>query len=143
VGVRKLCITYSLINMIVPFFGGIPVCHGSGGMAGHYAFGGRTGASVVIYGSLFLLLGLLFGSGFQHIAAIFPLPMLGVILMFEGFALMKRSHDVAASKEDFAAVLLVGLMAAGLPYGFLIAVILGTILVRFYQKRMAAIAENT
>jgi xanthine/uracil permease len=47
---RKIGLTYSLMNIFSPFLGGIPVCHGSGGMAGHYLFGARTGGSVVIYG---------------------------------------------------------------------------------------------
>lgn len=38
VSVRKLGLTYSIANLTVPLFGGIPVCHGSGGLAGHYAF---------------------------------------------------------------------------------------------------------
>ena len=36
---------YSLMNLVSPF-GGIPTCHGAGGLAGHYAFGARTGGSV-------------------------------------------------------------------------------------------------
>ncbi|MHC4425925.1 MAG: putative sulfate/molybdate transporter, partial [Planctomycetota bacterium] len=46
VTVRKISLTYSVINLINPFLSGIPTCHGSGGMAGHYTFGGRTGGSV-------------------------------------------------------------------------------------------------
>jgi hypothetical protein len=49
----KISMTYSLMNMINPFLGGIPTCHGSGGMAGHYTFGARTAGSIVIYGSFF------------------------------------------------------------------------------------------
>jgi hypothetical protein len=55
--IRKISSTYSVMNLINPFFGGVPTCHGSGGMAGHYAFGGRTGGSIVIYGSIYLALG--------------------------------------------------------------------------------------
>jgi hypothetical protein len=75
ISVHKIGLTYSLINIISPFFSGIPVCHGSGGMAGHYIFGGRTGGSVIIYGSLFLFLGLFLDAGFENIIHIFPLPV--------------------------------------------------------------------
>ncbi|MCL6624416.1 MAG: putative sulfate/molybdate transporter, partial [Fimbriimonadales bacterium] len=54
--INKIGLTYALMNLISSPLGGIPVCHGSGGMAGHYTFGARTGGSVVIYGSVFLLL---------------------------------------------------------------------------------------
>jgi hypothetical protein len=56
--VRKIGFTYAAMNLVAPLFGGVPSCHGSGGMAGHYAFGARTGGSVLIYGGLFLVLGL-------------------------------------------------------------------------------------
>ncbi|MEI7435815.1 MAG: putative sulfate/molybdate transporter [bacterium] len=57
---RQIGLTYSIMNLIAPFFSGIPVCHGSGGMAGHCAFGARTGGSVIIYGTILLLAGLCF-----------------------------------------------------------------------------------
>ncbi|MDQ6630332.1 MAG: putative sulfate/molybdate transporter, partial [Verrucomicrobiota bacterium] len=126
---RKISFTYSIMNLVNPFFGGIPTCHGSGGLAGHYAFGARTGGSVIIYGILYLTLGFFFSGGFENIIQIFPLPVLGVILLFEGIALMLLIRDAADSKENFFLVLLVGLIASGLPYGYLIALIVGTILV--------------
>ena len=66
--IRKISFTYALMNLVNPFLGGFPVCHGSGGMVGHYAFGARTGGSVVIYGGLFLVLGLFFSQGFAEVA---------------------------------------------------------------------------
>jgi MFS superfamily sulfate permease-like transporter len=125
---RKISFTYSLMNLINPFFGGVPTCHGSGGLAGHYNFGARTGGSVIIYGTLYLVLGLFFANGFQNVIQVFPMPVLGVILLFEGLALMLLTRDVTAKKQDFFLVLLVGLMASGLPYGYLIALIVGTVL---------------
>ncbi len=126
--VRKIGLTYSLMNIVAPFMGGVPVCHGSGGMAGHYAFGGRTGGSVVIYGSMYLLLGLFFSGSFNGIITIFPLPILGVILFFEGLTLMRLIEDTVHPKANLAIALLVGLIAVGLPYGFLIGMIVGTLL---------------
>ncbi|MDA2917065.1 putative sulfate/molybdate transporter, partial [Nitrospinae bacterium AH_259_B05_G02_I21] len=126
--VRKIGLTYSLMNLVAPFMGGVPVCHGSGGMAGHYAFGGRTGGSVVIYGSMYLLLGLFFSSSFNWVITIFPLPILGVILFFEGLTLMRLIEDTVDPRSHLAIALLVGLIAVGLPYGFLIGMIVGTLL---------------
>jgi MFS superfamily sulfate permease-like transporter len=128
VGVRQISFTYSLMNLVSPFFGGIPVCHGSGGMAGHYAFGGRTGGSVVIYGLVFLVLGLFFSGGFEQIVQIFPLPMLGVLLLFEGLALASLSRDLVHERRDWAVALLTGVVAGTMAYGFLIGLVLGTAL---------------
>ena len=54
--IRKLGLTYAAMNLLNPWFGGVPTCHGSGGMAGHYTFGARTGGSVIIYGLFYLVL---------------------------------------------------------------------------------------
>lgn len=137
---RGISLTYSLMNLINPFFGGIPTCHGSGGMAGHYAFGGRTGGSVVIYGFMYLVLGIFFGGVFDQVAGVFPLPILGVLLLFEGLALLLLVRDVAASKTDFPVVLLVGLIANGLPYGYLIGVVVGTALAHLIRKKVTGLA---
>jgi MFS superfamily sulfate permease-like transporter len=142
VTVRKISLTYSLMNLVSPFFSGVPTCHGSGGIAGHYAFGGRTGGSVVIYGALYLTLGLFFGGGFSTAVKLFPLPVLGVILLFEALALMKLVRDMLSSAADFFIVLLVGLIAFGLPYGYVIGVVLGTLIV-YFGKRILQPPTNT
>ncbi len=125
--VKQISFTYALMNVINPFFGGIPTCHGSGGMAGHYAFGARTGGSVIIEGTLYMLIGLFFGKGFQSFVQVFPLPILGIILLFEGLSLILLITDMSSSKKDLAIVALVGLIAVGLPYGYLIGLIVGII----------------
>lgn len=125
---RKIGTTYSLMNLVAPFISGVPVCHGAGGMAGHVAFGARTGGSVILYGSFLLLLGVLFGPGFNTLLHLFPLPLLGVLLLFESLALMRFLRDAAGSGPDFAVAVLTGVLAAFLPYGFLIALVTGTLL---------------
>ncbi|MDE2510862.1 MAG: putative sulfate/molybdate transporter, partial [Elusimicrobia bacterium] len=126
--VRKIGFTYAAMNLIAPLFGGVPACHGSGGMAGHYAFGARTGGSVVIYGALFLILGLFFGGAFAQVVAAFPKPTLGVLLGFEGLSTLGLIRDQAGDRRDFALVLLLGLIAAFTPYGYLTALVAGTAL---------------
>jgi MFS superfamily sulfate permease-like transporter len=98
--VRKLSFTYAIMNLVNPFFGGVPTCHGSGGLVGHYTFGARTGGSIIIYGSIFLALGLFFASGFQQLVQIFPLPILGVLLFFEAAALMAMIRDQASDSRS-------------------------------------------
>ncbi len=138
---RKISLTYAMINIINPFLSGIPTCHGSGGMAGHYTFGARTGGSVIIYGSLYLLLGFFFSAGFEHVIKIFPLPILGVILFFESLTLMTLIRDTSAAKADFSVALLVALMAGFLPYGFVLGLVVGTILAYLVKKRITGLAE--
>lgn len=129
VGVKKIGLTYSLMNLISPFLSGIPTCHGSGGLAGHHAFGARTGGSPVIYGGLYLVLGLFFSRGFDQAIHLFPEPVLGVILLFEALALMRLIRDMVEDRFQLTVVVLVGLSALALPYGFLVGLVGGTLLV--------------
>ena len=125
IGVRKLSFTYAAMNLVNPFFGGVPTCHGSGGLVGHYTFGARTGGSILIYGTLFLALGLFFAAGFQQVVQVFPLPVLGVLLFFEGVALMMFARTEASSKRDFFVVIATGVIANGLPFGYASALVIG------------------
>jgi MFS superfamily sulfate permease-like transporter len=83
VSVRKIGVTYGLMNLIAPWFGGVPVCHGCGGLVGFHGFGARTGGAPVLYGSMYLVLGLFFAPGFAQVVHVFPMPLLGVVLLFE------------------------------------------------------------
>jgi xanthine/uracil/vitamin C permease (AzgA family) len=137
--IRQISFTYSIMNLVNPWFGGIPTCHGSGGMAGHYTFGARTGGSVIIYGCLYLSLGLFFSGCFAQLIQVFPKPILGVMLAFEGLAMLLLVRDIARSKTDLFIAILVGLMAAGLPYGYAIGLIVGTTLAYLWRNRQEAI----
>jgi hypothetical protein len=128
VSVSQLGYTYAAMNLISPWFGGVPVCHGSGGLAGHYTFGARTGGSLVIYGSLYVVAGLFFAGAFALLVRVFPLPILGVLLLFEATALMLLVRDQVARRSDLAVAVTVALLAALLPYGYVIAMVTGTAL---------------
>lgn len=138
---RKIGWTYSAMNLVNPFFGGVPTCHGSGGMVGHHTFGARTGGSVVIYGSLYLALGLFLSRGFSVAIELFPKPVLGVILLFEGVNLMRLVRDTAAVKADFTVVLLTGLMCVGLPYGYVVGLVAGTLIAYLLQRGRTGLAK--
>jgi hypothetical protein len=128
VTIRRLGFTYAAMNLIAPWFGGVPVCHGSGGLAGHYTFGARTGGSLVIYGGLYVVAGLFLAGAFATVVRVFPLPVLGVLLLFEALALIRLVRDQFGRVNDFSTALVVGAMAAALPYGYVIALIGGTLL---------------
>ncbi|BAY51221.1 hypothetical protein NIES2134_111920 [Thermostichus vulcanus NIES-2134] len=133
--IGQIGLTYSLTNLILPFFGGVPLCHGCSGLAGHYALGARTGGAVVIYGSFYLVLGLLFGSSVDTLLEVFPLSILGVILLFEAWVLMGFIKDQAPMPENWMITLLVGAIALSVPQGFLVGTLVGTTL-HYLSKKM-------
>jgi MFS superfamily sulfate permease-like transporter len=130
ISARRLGVTYGLMNLVAPWTGGIPVCHGCGGLAGHYALGARTGGSVVIAGSYYLFTGLFAAGGFKLLLEVFPPAILGVLLFVEAVALVRLCADQAADPHAFAVVAIVALAAVGLPHGYAIGLAVGTLLGR-------------
>lgn len=97
---KKVAISTGIMNLLGPVIGGVPMCHGAGGMAGHVRFGARTGGSLVILGALILVIALLFSSSVETIFRIFPAPVLGVILFLTGAQLALGSCDFGKNKND-------------------------------------------
>jgi len=139
--VRRIGFTYALMNLINPFLGGVPTCHGSGGMAGHFAFGARTGGSVILYGSMFLVIGLFLAGGFDQVVHLFPRPVLGVILLFEALTLIGLVRDTVSDKGGFAIVVLVGLFAVALPYGYVVGLVAGALLTHLTNRGLVGLAR--
>lgn len=97
---KKVAISTGILNLLSPAVGGVPMCHGAGGMAGHVRFGARTGGSLVILGVLILIIALFFSGSVATIFRIFPAPVLGVILFLTGAQLALGSCDFGKNKND-------------------------------------------
>jgi SulP family sulfate permease len=118
---RALCISMALANLMSFFLGGMPMCHGAGGLASRYRFGARTGGSNLIIGTLFILLALFLGEHFMGIIYLIPMAALGVLLIFAGAQLSLTVLDMKTRKEMFIPVLIVGItLASNLAAGFLV-----------------------
>ncbi len=123
---RGIGFTYSAMNLVVPWLGGIPVCHGCGGLAGYYALGARTGGSVVIYGSIYVVVGALFSGAFQEIVQVFPSPVLGAVLLVEAGMLLLLLRELGSSTARLALATGVALVCVFAPQGYLTGLAVGT-----------------
>jgi hypothetical protein len=99
--VRTIAIDHGVMNIFSTAIGGIPICHGAGGMAGHVRFGARTGGALVILGVIILILGLFFSDSVATIFKFFPPSILGVILFFTGLELASISKDIGSKRSGF------------------------------------------
>jgi len=99
------------MNLFSAVIGGIPLCHGAGGMAGHVRFGARTGGALVILGFIVLVLGLFFSDSVATIFKMFPPSILGVILFFTGLELASITRDMGNQRADFYIMLVVAGLA--------------------------------
>ncbi|KIW89630.1 uncharacterized protein Z519_09786 [Cladophialophora bantiana CBS 173.52] len=85
--VTAIGISVAGMNLFGCWFGAMPVCHGSGGLAAQYRFGARSGASIIFLGLLKLLLGILFGESLTDALHRFPLAFLSVMIIAAGLEL--------------------------------------------------------
>jgi MFS superfamily sulfate permease-like transporter len=85
--VKAVAINHGVMNLVGAGLGGVPMCHGAGGMAGHVRFGARTGGATVMLGVALLLAGLLLGDSVGALLGLFPRAVLGVLLFFAGLEL--------------------------------------------------------
>jgi MFS superfamily sulfate permease-like transporter len=125
--VRRIGTTYGLMNLLAAPVGGLPVCHGSGGIVGHYVFGARTGGSAVIYGAALVLAGLFLVGDPAAFQRLVPGPILGALLLVEAVAVLLLVRDLWRWPSAFALALACGATAAFAPYGYALALVLGTV----------------
>ena len=89
-----------VMNLLGAVCGGVPMCHGAGGMAGHVAFGAKTGGAPIILGVLLLLVAFFLSGSVGVILQLFPRAILGVILFLTGAQLALGSCDFGKNKEE-------------------------------------------
>ncbi|MDI7278236.1 MAG: putative sulfate/molybdate transporter [Anaerolineae bacterium] len=78
---QRLTLNMAAMNVASSFFGGMPMCHGSGGLAGQYYFGARTGGTNILEGSIEIALGLFLGRSLAGALAAFPMAIVGGMML--------------------------------------------------------------
>ncbi len=118
---RKVALSTGIMNLAGALVGGVPMCHGAGGMAGHIAFGARTGGAPIMLGSLLLFLALFMSSSVAVIFEMIPQEVLGVILFLAGAQLALGSCDISRDKgERFSTIVTAGLAMWNVGIAFVI-----------------------
>ncbi len=100
VGENTLATSTGVMNLASAVLGGVPMCHGAGGMAGHVAFGARTGGAPIILGAILLCLAFFFSHSVSAVFDLFSRPVLGVILFLTGAQLALGSCDFSKNKGE-------------------------------------------
>ena len=90
----RLATTLGAANLFAGAIGGMPVCHGAGGMTAHRAFGARTGAAPAVIGATLLVLAVVFGAGLAALLTAFPLPILAGLLAVSGLLHIALLRDL-------------------------------------------------
>jgi len=132
---RRLSLNQGIMNLIVPFFGGMPMCHGAGGLAGQYYFGARTGGTNIIEGVIEITMGLFLASSIADLFAVFPTAIIGAMMFLVGIELTKFAKDVRLNMDliPMGATLIISLFT-NMAYGFLAGLIVHH-LAQFIQEK--------
>jgi SulP family sulfate permease len=126
---RKVCVSMALANFLSFFLGGMPLCHGAGGLAAHYRFGARTVGSNLIIGVCFVVLALVLGHHIVNFLNLLPLSLLGVLLVFAGYQLALTVKDLNSRQDYFVvALILGGTLAFNLAAGFVVGMAMAHVL---------------
>jgi len=126
---RGACIGMALANFLSFFLGGMPLCHGAGGLAAHYRFGARTAGSNLIIGSILVALAIFLGNHALSTLTLLPMSVLGVLLFFAGSQLAMTVIDTKDRKDLFVTLVILGItLASNLGVGFLVGIAVAYIL---------------
>ena len=121
---KKLALNMGIMNVIVPFFGGMPMCHGAGGLAGQYYFGARTGGTNIIEGIIEISMGLFLAGSIATLFALFPQSIIGAMLLLVGVQLTGFIRDIHKNELIIMALTAGVSLATNMAIGFVVAVII-------------------
>src|SRR4030042_1962714 len=136
VSVRKLSWNQGIMNLILPFFGGRPMCHGAGGLAGQYYFGARTGGTNILEGLIEVSMGLFLANSIAGLFAVFPMAIVGAMMFLVGIELTKFAKDIRLNKDLIPmAVTVIVSLATNMAYGFLVGLIVYHLIRFAFRKK--------
>jgi SulP family sulfate permease len=123
VSYRSACISMAIANLLSFLVGGMPLCHGAGGLAAHYRFGARTAGSNLMIGLIFVALAILLGVHALSVLYLLPMSILGVLLLFAGGELSLSVIDMKERKDLFVSLMILGItLASNLAVGFIVGI---------------------
>jgi MFS superfamily sulfate permease-like transporter len=95
---RKLVLNMGVMNVAASFFGGMPMCHGAGGLAGQYYFGARTGGASIVEGLIEIGMGLFLADSLLGLFRTFPRAILGAMMVLVAWQLARRIVELRGER---------------------------------------------
>jgi len=118
---KKLALDHGFMNVVSPFFGGMPMCHGAGGLAGQYYFGARTGGTNIIEGIIEISLGLFLAGSIAALFILFPKSIIGAMLLLVGIQLTGFAREIKSRELPIMGLVVVLALLTNMAIGFVVA----------------------
>ena len=80
----RVCLSCGIGNLVSGVIGGMPMCHGAGGLTAHVRLGARTVAMNLMLGGAFVVLGLFFARDIPVLLGLLPVWALAAFLTYAG-----------------------------------------------------------
>ncbi len=128
---KKFSTTIGLMNLTSVPFGGFPMCHGAGGLAGQYRYGARTGGANVYAGLIFIVLALFFTS--PQVLSLIAVGVLGALLIFVGIEMGRHSIKT----DSLVVTVVIGVLAvvSSITLAFIVGMILAYLIPAIRKRR--------
>lgn len=124
----RLGSSIGISNIFIGILGGFPICHGAGGIAAHSQFGGKTGGTTIILGSIFVISALI--DPLSSFLFYIPIPILAAMLLFSAWRMMLLIKELKVKFEWIIAIV-VGIISFTTK-NLTIALIVGFLIERLY-----------
>jgi SulP family sulfate permease len=134
---KALLTTMGIVNLGAGLLGGMPICHGSGGMTAHFRLGARTGGAALLIGVPLLAMAIILDGNVVPIFSLIPYAVLGVLVVFVGIQHSLLVRDLKGRRELLVAVAIAipGLVTSNLAIGLASGMCLHLILISLSHRR--------
>lgn len=140
----RLSLNMGIMNIILPFFGGMPLCHGAGGLAGQYYFGARTGGANIIEGIIEISLGVFLAASIAGLLQAFPTAIIGAMLFLVGIELTKFVKDIRPGKDLLSIVTTIAIsLVSNMAFGFITGILVHYVISRLEKRTSEDSEEKT
>ena len=106
----RICLSDGLANVAAGLIGGMPMCHGSGGLTAHIKLGARTAGMNLVLGGTFIVTGLFFARDVPALLGVLPVWVLAAFLAYAGMRHAWLAADLRG--WSLAIALIAGILGA-------------------------------
>lgn len=106
----RVCVSCGVGNLFSAAIGGMPMCHGAGGLTAHVRLGARSAHMNLVLGGAFVVLGLFFAAEIPAVLGLLPV---WVLAAFLGYAGVRHAWLVSdLRRTDLAVAAIAGAVGA-------------------------------
>lgn len=121
----RYALTSGIANVVLAPLGAIPMCHGAGGLAAHYAMGARTGVSIAFFGIVCLGAAVVFGPQITAFFVAMPMEVVTPLVVYAAWVL--ADPPTLLRLRPTCLLIIVAMVPVALLFGLMPALLAGVL----------------